>query len=342
VRRVLAIADDLTGALEAGARFAGAGLPSVVTMGPWQEFREAAIVLDTETRHMTAAAAERTIEARAGGWPGLVYKKTDSTLRGNIGAELRALQRLYGGMIAYVPAYPELARTVLNGVVYVDGVPLHETAFARDDLNPVCDGRVRSALDPESRCVVFDGCRSAEVREAARVILRSPEYRIVAGPAAIAGALAEELDRAVRISLPRVRRCLVVNGSRHEVSRRQIEMALRIGILSRDAAAAWRLFDGEIPAGMDPLEVATEMGRRVHRALDEDEYDALAVFGGDTAFGIAKSFGLPPLRPLREILPGVPASRIEGRRELLITKAGGFGTPGLLADLQAVFAENGH
>jgi len=46
-----------------------------------------------------------------------------------------------------------------------------------------------------------------------------------------------------------------------------------------------------------------------------------------------KSLGLPPLRPLREIVPGVPVSRIDGRRELLITKAGGFGAPGLIANL---------
>lgn len=332
--RVLAIADDLTGALEVGARFAGAGLPSVVTMGPWQGCAEPVIVLDTETRHVTPEEAGRTIATRASGWSGLVYKKTDSTLRGNIGAELRELERLYGGPIAYVPAYPELGRAVVDGVVYIDGVPLHQTSFARDELNPVCDGRVRSVLDPESRCVVFDGRDSGDVRAAARTILGCPEYRIVAGPAAIAGALAAELGRPASTPLPEIRRCLLVNGSRHEVSRRQVETALLCGVIARDVDAEWRLFEWEIPAGADPLDVAAETGRRVHRALDEHEFDALLVFGGDTAFGIVKSLGLPALRPLGEIVPGVPASRIEARGELLITKAGGFGAPGLVAALR--------
>ena len=332
--RVLAIADDLTGALEVGARFAGAGLASVVTAGEWPEFAEPVIVLDTETRHVAAADAEKVIEARAREWEGLVYKKTDSTLRGNIGVELRALERLYGGPIAYVPAYPEMGRTVIDGIVHVDGVPLHKTTFAYDALNPVRDGRVRSVLTPESQCVVFDGSTRADVSAAARWILRSPEYRIVAGPAAIAGALAAALGDRESACLLRIRRCLVVNGSRHEVSRRQIEWALQGGIVSRTPDATWRLFEWEIPADADPLAVAAETGRRVHRMLDDNEFDAVLVFGGDTAFGFAKSLGLPPLRPLSEIVPGVPASRIEDRGEFLITKAGGFGELGLVADLR--------
>jgi hypothetical protein len=52
----------------------------VVTADGRREFAEPVIVLDLET----------------------VYKKIDSTLRGNIGAELGALERIYGGPIAYV------------------------------------------------------------------------------------------------------------------------------------------------------------------------------------------------------------------------------------------------
>src|SRR5262249_8235426 len=222
---------------------------------------------------------------------------------------------------------------VVDGVVHVDGIPLHETNFARDALNPVSNGRVRSLLDPESRCVVFDGRESSDVREAARTILSSPQYRVVAGPAAIAGALAEELGNPMPEAWPKIPRCLVVNGSRNEVSKCQIQRALTCGIVSRTADAAWRVFEWAIPAGADPLEVAAGTGRRVHRLLDENEFNAVLVFGGDTAFGIVKSLGLPPLRPLREIVPGVPVSRIDGRRELLITKAGGFGAPGLIANL---------
>lgn len=104
---VLALADDLTGALEVGAKFAGAGIASLVTT------RLAVVpgdvlVIDTETRHLPAAEAWRRVfhiasSARAS----LVYKKTDSTLRGNIGAELEAVTVANpGALLHYAPAYP--------------------------------------------------------------------------------------------------------------------------------------------------------------------------------------------------------------------------------------------
>jgi D-threonate/D-erythronate kinase len=339
--RVLAIADDLTGALEVGALFAAAGMRSVVTTGPMQAFDDPVIVIDTETRHVRPGEAESIVESRAAGWPSLVYKKADSTLRGNIGPELRALQRLYGGPLAYVPAYPEMGRTVVDGSVYVDGIPLADTWFARDPLNPVRDGRVRTLVDPECACVVFDGQDHNDVIRAAQTILASGAFRIVAGPAALAGALAASLGVPAAIAWPVVRSCLVVSGSRHEVSHRQIQSALENRTISMDDDAPWQLFHISIPPGADPIEVGKETGRRVLRLLSERDFDGLLVFGGDTAYGILDSFGLPPLRPIGEILPGVPVSSIEGRREVLITKAGGFGTPDVVARLRSKFNESG-
>jgi 4-hydroxythreonine-4-phosphate dehydrogenase len=333
VTRVLAIADDLTGALEVGARFAAAGMRSVVTTGSAAAFEDAVIVIDTETRHASPADAESIVAARAARWHSLVYKKTDSTLRGNIAAELRALHRLYGGPIAYVPAYPEVGRTVIDGVVHVDGVPLHETSFASDRLNPVRDGRVASLVDPACDCVVFDGRDSADVLRAAQTILDSG-YRIVAGPGAIAGALAACLGTPAEVVWPSLPNCLVVTGSRHEVSSRQIECALATGAIATDENAPWRLFQWEIPGTADPLAVAEETGRRVRDLLAARRYDGLLVFGGDTAFGILQSLGAPPVRPLGEIQPGVPVSFMTGRSEVLITKAGGFGPPDLVARLR--------
>ena len=67
------------------------------------------------------------------------------------------------------------------------------------------------------------------------------------------------------------------------------------------------------------------MGEIVRDALSRVKLDALCIFGGDTAHGILKAIGNPPLRPLGEIVPGVPLSRVTGRDLILITKAGGFG-----------------
>jgi uncharacterized protein YgbK (DUF1537 family) len=172
------------------------------------------------------------------------------------------------------------------------------------------------------------------VLRAAQTILDSGAYRIVAGPGAIAGALAARLGTPGEVVWPSVRSCLVVTGSRHEVSSRQIECALATGAISTDENAPWRLFQWEIPGAADPLAVAEETGRRVRDLLAARRYDGLLVFGGDTAFGIFQSLGAPPVRPLGEIQPGVPVSFMTGRPEVLITKAGGFGPPDLVARLR--------
>lgn len=297
----------MTGALEAGAVFAECGIESVVTIR--RRASADVLVIDTETRHLAPADAESAVAAVLDDAPALIYKKTDSTLRGNIGAELRALHSRYGGPIAYVPAYPEMGRTVVDGVLFVNDVPVHQSSFACDALNPVTESRVKSLLDPTCRCVVFDGATREHIDAAAGRVLEEG-FRIVAGPAAIARAIARRLGSPATIQWPHVRTCLVINGSRHEASRRQIESA------SFDEA--WRLH-----------------GTHLTDSVDLQRFDALLVFGGDTAYGILKSIGFPALRPIGEIVPGVPVSRMEGRREILITKAGGFGQPDLIRELRS-------
>src|SRR5690349_20260005 len=93
--QIFALADDLTGALEVGAKFAGA---AVTTRLAW-DCRSDAMVIDTETRHAPPDAAAAVIRRLACAAHELrarfVFKKTDSTLRGNIGVELSALAQAF-------------------------------------------------------------------------------------------------------------------------------------------------------------------------------------------------------------------------------------------------------
>ena len=150
--RILVLADDLTGALEVGAKFAAAGKRSAVrtlsSLAP-SALRAAAgvLVVDTETRHSPPAEAAQWVlqlarAARAEGFSH-AYKKTDSTLRGNIPTELTALMEAYGGApLLYVPAYPQMGRTIKHGILYVNQVPVSNTAFARDPFNPITESHI--------------------------------------------------------------------------------------------------------------------------------------------------------------------------------------------------------
>ena len=94
VTQILVISDDLTGALDTGIQFCAG--EAVVRVGTDLGETEAQVlIVDAETRHLSARDAWRVVyhlarQARERGIP-YVYKKTDSALRGNVGAELRAV-----------------------------------------------------------------------------------------------------------------------------------------------------------------------------------------------------------------------------------------------------------
>src|SRR5207248_5670105 len=156
------------GALEVGAKFSAAGLHTVVSAKPVKGSPATVLVYDTETRHRSPRDAgqevRRFVLETDCACPRLIYKKTDSTFRGNIAAEVSALAELYPAWrIGYAPAYPALGRSVKNGALYVEGLAVEQTAFARDALNPIRTSSVLAMLDPELPCTVLDGDTDADL-----------------------------------------------------------------------------------------------------------------------------------------------------------------------------------
>lgn len=354
------MADDLTGALEVGAIFAAAGADSVVftraLTRPSDQIPADVVVVDTETRHLSAADAA----ARVAQWvrtfgqpPGLIYKKTDSTLRGNIQAELTALCRLYpNSRIGYAPAYPAQGRTVIDGLVYVNGIALTETPSARDALNPVSTSSIYELLGSALPYTVFDGVTQKDVLEAAVAIVGDPVMRIAAGPSALAAALAKLLPFSRQAAgLPNVQSCLVLNGSRTDLSASQFDKAKRRGCIGTTADALWRWTDVGVPDGAVPADVAAQRADHLIDLLRSTDYDAVFLVGGDTAYAFIAALGHPPLRPIAELLSGVALCRIpaedthkrlpmRGRDLMLITKAGGFGDIDVVCDARRILEQN--
>jgi uncharacterized protein YgbK (DUF1537 family) len=153
------IADDLTGASDAGVRFARRGLETLVLFeladlsnARWVE----ALALDTETRAVPPARAYRRVrevaEALRDTDPHHVYKKMDSTLRGNLGVEIEAVMDAFDFRVAVVaPAFPTLGRTTRGGVHFLGGVPVHETDIGRDPKAPVRESHLVQLLQRDTR-----------------------------------------------------------------------------------------------------------------------------------------------------------------------------------------------
>ncbi|MEO8734997.1 MAG: four-carbon acid sugar kinase family protein, partial [Edaphobacter sp.] len=96
MRRMLIIADDLSGAADCAIACIGSGLSAVVAFDDLdRDLTSEVLSIDCDTRHLSpAAAADRVARVLRRYTPDpelLVFKKLDSTLRGNVGAELSAI-----------------------------------------------------------------------------------------------------------------------------------------------------------------------------------------------------------------------------------------------------------
>ncbi|MBE5997933.1 MAG: four-carbon acid sugar kinase family protein, partial [Lachnospiraceae bacterium] len=143
----------------AGAQSPG-GLSVLVTGDPEHSFlagREGpdVLVIDTETRHLPPEDAYRItsgiIRRAAESAVPHIYIKTDSALRGNIGPAFRAALDASGfSRLSFIPAFPQMNRTVLDGRLRINGVPLTESFYAADPLNRVISDDVGEVIRTQS------------------------------------------------------------------------------------------------------------------------------------------------------------------------------------------------
>lgn len=152
--KLLILADDFTGALDTGVQFSGKGIRTqVVVSSHWVEPDSDCdvMVIDMETRHVPKEKAYEIVydvcqQAVKYGIR-CFYKKTDSALRGNVGSELQAaVDAVSGKNIVFVPAFPAMRRITVDGVHYIDGIPVKESVFGQDPFEPVMYDRVDELL----------------------------------------------------------------------------------------------------------------------------------------------------------------------------------------------------
>ncbi|WP_114782510.1 four-carbon acid sugar kinase family protein [Botryobacter ruber] len=134
---IAVIADDLTGAAELGGIGLRYGLEVEINSEVDPQTKADLLVISTDTRSRSQSEAEaimaKVTEAIAKLQPRLLFKKTDSVLRGHVLAEMQAQMRvLHLHRALLVPANPALGRTLTDGTYYLHGTPLHETSFASD------------------------------------------------------------------------------------------------------------------------------------------------------------------------------------------------------------------
>ncbi len=165
--RLGCIADDYTGASDLANTLRRNGLRTVQTIGvpdPALALPEVdAVVVSLKSRSIEAGrAVALSLEAeawlRARGAGHVLFKicsTFDSTDAGNIGPVTDALRARAGcGAVLVNPAFPETGRSVFQGHLFVNGVPLHESPLRDHPLNPMRDSDLVRVLGRQSAAPV--------------------------------------------------------------------------------------------------------------------------------------------------------------------------------------------
>lgn len=143
--KTLLVADDSTGANASAILLKQLNFTTISLIDYARDFPGLdydAVAISTDSRAICAEEAHDRVELVLKGYTGnpplVLNKRIDSTLRGNLGAELNAFWEIFPDRkIAIVPAFPKSGRVCLQGKVYVQGVLLENTDVAKDPKMPI-------------------------------------------------------------------------------------------------------------------------------------------------------------------------------------------------------------
>ncbi|MDO0971493.1 four-carbon acid sugar kinase family protein [Staphylococcus haemolyticus] len=154
------IADDLTGGNGTGVKLNGLGF-NVATMINYDSLPSNsninATVVNTDSRYSSERVAKnriKTVVKNFKKWNTDIYcKRIDSTVRGNIGAEIDELlsQLNEDAVIIMVPTYPESSRTLVGGYLLLHNVPIELSDVSKDPVKPITSSYVPEIIGQQTQ-----------------------------------------------------------------------------------------------------------------------------------------------------------------------------------------------
>jgi 4-hydroxythreonine-4-phosphate dehydrogenase len=343
------LADDVSGAAEAAAAFLGCqgGVEVLLTAGV---SNRPVTVVDLHTRRLSFADAENTVaQALSITGDARVIIKIDSLLRGPVEATVRAAAAT-GRPVVIAAGNPTLGRTVVGGVVLVDGVPLDQSGLWAAEISPAPLSIV-DATGHASGVRIVDVVSDADLD---RVVAQSTPDTILIGTGALTAAVARRMPSRSepRAVIPSSSRMVLVVGTADGSAQAQLLQ------LESDGTAVVRIDSADLLAGRaakpdvrDAVAiaiegpVAPENAHRMVHALAEvvagiiDESTDLVLTGGETARTVLDRLGVDRMEPIAEIHPGaITCVTSDGR--LVVTRPGSFGDHRSLATIAAYLRSN--
>lgn len=342
--RVLIVADDLTGALDAAVPFADHRMNTCVLRDA-RSFSQLDLhgidvcAVSTGSREGHADAALATIDHVLAALPiqrpEIIFKKVDSRLKGHVALEtVRLASGTNREKILIAPAIPDMGRVVENRQITGMGIA-SPISIAGLFANNECDVAIpdtQSHADFHNILERFD-----------------PRHTLYTGARGLAAALAEKLGgsqqkKAITLPCP----ALFAIGSRDPITLKQVE-----SLMNAQKPALIEAPNGDFPAShtLDARLTLTQLTKGAHeiaadcagqvfadslyKFIAENPPATLLACGGETASALFKRLSIERLDLVCEILPGVPLAeaKIGDKMTRIITKSGGFGDADTLLHL---------
>ncbi|AGI33748.2 TPA: four-carbon acid sugar kinase family protein [Mannheimia haemolytica] len=252
---LLVIADDLTGANDTAVMFAESGFDTVLktkvsALAQIHPDKAQVISVSTDSRAIGEKAKELTQIAISNAIQnsiGQIYLKIDSTMRGSVKYQIEGAIKAWAGLYPDVkaiicPAYPEMGRTIEAGHLYVNGVPVNETASGKDPICPVHSSSMQKLLpdaqvipcdtvdnlqasieNSEYKQIVIDAKTHEDLSMIAQVINHIGNKIIPVGSAGLAQKLKNIQNQQQPERNLKLGRALIVVTSIHETSQLQVD-----------------------------------------------------------------------------------------------------------------------
>lgn len=156
---VIIVADDMTGSNVSNSLIALYGLKVGSLIDPDQvnHYKEYdALGVNTESRGVESEVAYNRVKELTNKVkhldPKFFSKRIDSTMRGNIGGEIKGILDALGEeYVAFVvPAYPDSEKIVIGNYMLVDGILLELTDVSEDPTSPVNTSRINSIIGEQT------------------------------------------------------------------------------------------------------------------------------------------------------------------------------------------------
>jgi uncharacterized protein YgbK (DUF1537 family) len=363
---VTVLADDMTGAAEIAGVCLRLGLSTAFDLDfTIRRLPTADVwIIASDTRSLSEKEACTVVRKIALRLKDLqvktLFKKIDSALRGHIVPEIQTLRECFPiDRVFVLPANPAGGRTIREGKYYIDGTPLHQTAFAQDPAFPIRTAAVREILQLTETDADYSTPDLLSVSDYQSY--RPQPGALPAGGSVFFEACAPfyfpkgtQLNSTGKESSPPATHILMVCGSTHdssrqfirtdryfpkiEIPRQEVVNYLDADNLERVASRAASVFnsrgklllsvahDGESASLSTPVKLL--LAKITQELLHRCPIQELLIEGGATAYACLESIGFPPLVPVEEYARGVVRLKVCNGSDLYLTiKPGSYSWP---------------